>query len=777
MPHIFKEVPGEAGSLVFQFNGQFALKNYNVEIINGNRLKVTSSQNELFSLLEVDVTEVEINGIIYNDSSSAQIALQSLVFSNEIPIILTSDDRAAIMAGWQGSVNKTTPTPTKSGFYLCEESGIYPQINNLEALDHFITFFIFNGLAWSSAKIKIPGSNVSEHDFDPTNSTDPQSANQINNWLSTKVEGGEAGGTTIITEEIGSFDKNIGINMVGNDADSFDFTTVPNLVVCKTNKNSNDNITSDRYVSKGNINLSVAGNYKVVIGVLNGTNFIPTWISDTITGVVGWNSFQVNKKLSPNQIIGVTGVSGSTAKIRFASSGASTNNKLFGPRNDGGNPTELNPGSYYSLWFELYNINYIETASGSFNLKKSVSKIVNDFATNNYKSNALSSEGNTTVNSETAQASGYAVNKYGHSGDSFVEKLEVNAQTAGAYTIVIGFVDQWNKLIEKKLITANLTAGVNTVVVNTVLEKNDVLGFKMPSKFPVNTNAGASANLFISTDYGSTFNAVSGSSLPIKLFLREYVRSNIATKTELSAINDHVNSIDNIFTKDGKKIKLIFNSNGTVSFEYVGGYLKTLFMGNSITLSLPSPDWWGTWGMAASEKDKDYAHVYLNKMKVINPSASVNPVNISLWESVISTSNPSYTFDYSTLDTHFSNQPNAIFLKIGENVTWNQYFKARFRDLVEYVILKNPTALIKVCGVFWANANIDNDMKAVAVEKGLSFTPLSQFDTAGNRSYVGAVVKGDDGQNHTITHNGVSAHPGDGGMQAMGNAIFNSLGL
>ena len=111
----------------------------------------------MFSLLEVDVTEVEINGIIYNDANSAQIALQSLVFSDEIPVVLTADDRAAIMAGYKGSVNKSTATPNKQGFYLCEESGVYPNINNLEALEHYVTFFIFNGTTWSSAKFKIQG--------------------------------------------------------------------------------------------------------------------------------------------------------------------------------------------------------------------------------------------------------------------------------------------------------------------------------------------------------------------------------------------------------------------------------------------------------------------------------------------------------------------------------------------------------------------------------------------------------------------------------------------
>lgn len=784
MGYIFSSVPGEPGSLVFKFNGQFALKNYNVEIVNGNRLKVTSAQNELFSLLEVDVTEVEINGMIYSDANAAQVALQSLVFSDEIPVILSADDRAAIMAGFQGSINKLTPKPTKAGFYLCEESGIYTKINNLEALEHYITFFVFTGVIWSAAKIKIPGSSVSDT-FDSTNAIDPQAAQQINNWLSTQVEGGEAGGTSSVTEEIGSFDKNIGINLVGNDSDSMDFTGLPaSFVQCRTNYNSNDLITSDRIVKNAHINLSVGGFYKLCIGTWDGALFHPNWVSDVLTGVAGWNSVAVNRKLKPNEIIGSTGVhTGSAARIRFAENGAVASNRLAQYSTQSGNSTFFPFGSYYSIWFEIHNIDYLQTSTGEFNLKKSASRIINDFASNNYKSSFLITEGSTSANSETSQLLGYAINKLNNSVPYFLDKIEVRAQTSGSYRLVIGFIDQWNKLIEKKVKTVFLNAGVNTVTINDIIQKDSVIGFKLPSIFPVNNAAGVAANLFVSTDYGSTLSAVAGSSLPIKLFLREYIASNIATKTELSAVNTDINSVANQFVKDGKKVKLIFENNGTVKFEYSAGYSKTLFMGNSITLSVPdttsNPNWWGTWGMAASEKNKDYCHIYLSKMRELNPAATVNPVNISLWEYIVSTaiSSANYTFDYSSLDIHFADNPQVIFLKIGENVSWNQYFKNRFRDLIEHIILKNPTAIIKVCGVFWANSNIDSDMSVIAAEKGKQFIPLSQLDVPGSRSYIGAVVKGDDGQDHTVKIAGVAAHPGDAGMATIGNACFNSLGL
>ncbi len=675
-----------------------------------------------------------------------------------------------------------TFNPSETGIYSINGTAL-PAITQQDFTDYLeIIIRVTNGVP-KLLKKEMP--DFVADVFDPTDAVKSQAGKQINDWLSQEVEGGEAGGSSTTTEELGSFDKNIGVNSVGNDSDSMDFTGLSSsFVQCRTNDSANNTIVSDRMVTNAHINLSSGGVYKLCIGTWDGTIFHPTWVSEVLTGVAGWNVVAVNRKLKPNEIIGSTGVhTGSTARIRFAENGAAASTRLAQYSTTAGNSTFFNFGSYYSIWFELYNIDYVQTSTGEFNLKKSASRIVNDFASNNYKSSFLKNEGNTTANAETSQALGYAVIKLNNSVNHFLDKIEVRAQSAGSYKIVIGFIDQWNKLIEKKVITANLSVGINSVTINEPFEKDCVIGFKLPSKFPVNNTAGVASNLFVSSDYGSALNEVAGSSLPIKLFLREYIASNLATKTEIFSVKTDLSAVENQFVKDGKKVKLIFQTDGTVRFEYSLGYIKTLFMGNSITLSVPdtgpNPGWWGTWGMAASEKEKDYCHVYLNKMKELNPAATVNPVNISLWEYVVSTaiSSANYTFDYSSLDVHFANSPEVIFFKIGENVAWNQYFKNRFRDLIEYVILKNPNAIIKVCGVFWANSNIDADMAAIAAEKLKQFIPLSQLDVPGSRSYIGAIVKGDDGQNHTVNLTGVAAHPGDAGMQSIGNEVFNSLGI
>ncbi|HAY3533732.1 hypothetical protein [Elizabethkingia anophelis] len=158
MPQLFESVPGQDGSLIFKFNGQFALKNYNVEIVNGNRLKVTSATNELFSLLEADVSEVEINGMLYSSAEAAQIALQTLVYSSEKPQILSEEDKRNILAGIVGDAElNTQPSSTKFERWYASLIGTYTNFidsNGLpikvlkEELEEFeVIISVTNGIA------------------------------------------------------------------------------------------------------------------------------------------------------------------------------------------------------------------------------------------------------------------------------------------------------------------------------------------------------------------------------------------------------------------------------------------------------------------------------------------------------------------------------------------------------------------------------------------------------------------------------------------------------
>lgn len=178
MSHVFETVTGTSGALAFKFNGQFALKNYTVEIVNGNRLRVVSTSNEMFSLLEADVSEVEINGTVYSDPVAAQFALTTLVHSDAEPVVLTKEQymqlAEAVQSADRGKILPDTPAPSSGwqpGWYtpglfdIYAPGTNYPNQNNLKAKKGFITRFLFNGVTWDFVEYEMPKGSQSLRNF------------------------------------------------------------------------------------------------------------------------------------------------------------------------------------------------------------------------------------------------------------------------------------------------------------------------------------------------------------------------------------------------------------------------------------------------------------------------------------------------------------------------------------------------------------------------------------------------------------------------------------
>lgn len=611
--------------------------------------------------------------------------------------------------------------------------------------------------------ISIPGAAIDDS-FEVSNITKAQNAKNINHWLVNDVEGGESDDVNQTIEEVGDFFKNIGITLNGDSSDSLNY----DIISCKSNDNP-DNITNqDKYITKAHIRLTTGGQFKFCVGTWDGSKYIVRWLSDVFTGVSGWNAFDfTNIKLLKNEIIGVTGVAGSSAQIAYGF--GATGNRFSQLKTDS-NSTWGPAGSYYALWFELNDIDIVTIPSdGKFNIAKSVSKVVSDYSLNGY-TGVEKLKGESVVSVDSDATAGYAINKIELDTSYKLEKLEIRTVTAGTYQIAIGFIEQAGKFIEKKVVTKSLTAGLNTVTIDPViLEVGDYVGFKFPSKYPVN-NTPSVAGLWASSSYTGALTQVAGKSLPIKLFLKEYISTPIATKSDLNNVTASVNGLQQIFTHEGKKVGLTFNSDGTVEWSYIEGYSNILHLGNSIAKHALTSYWWGSWGMAASELSKDYVHRFLAKMQVLKPAAATSVLNIAEWEV-----NPS-GWNKSTLDPYLIGK-DLICIRLGENATYNGTFKTEFASLISYIKSKNSTAKILIGGVFWADSNKDTAMSEVASENSLPFVSLSHLDIPANKSYMGAQVKGDDGQWHTVNNTGVAIHPGDLGMDAIATELFNALGL
>ena len=72
-----------------------------------------------------------------------------------------------------------------------------------------------------------------------------------------------------------------------------------------------------------------------------------------------------------------------------------------------------------------------------------------------------------------------------------------------------------------------------------------------------------------------------------------------------------------------------------VTFENPEGKGKRImFAGNSITLHQPKPEigWHNNWGMAASEKEKDYVHICMAHIRKTDPDAAFCICQVAEWE-------------------------------------------------------------------------------------------------------------------------------------------------
>ena len=91
---------GELQEYVFEYNGILVLRNFTAQVDN-DRLVVRSASDVNFSILEALVSEVEIDGVVYDNPTAAKEALQRLVFNKNVPVILPEEERKKISSALQ----------------------------------------------------------------------------------------------------------------------------------------------------------------------------------------------------------------------------------------------------------------------------------------------------------------------------------------------------------------------------------------------------------------------------------------------------------------------------------------------------------------------------------------------------------------------------------------------------------------------------------------------------------------------------------------------------
>jgi hypothetical protein len=188
-------------------------------------------------------------------------------------------------------------------------------------------------------------------------------------------------------------------------------------------------------------------------------------------------------------------------------------------------------------------------------------------------------------------------------------------------------------------------------------------------------------------------------------------------------------------------------------------YSNILILGNSITMAPENRGigWNANWGMAASKPELDFVHLLTAKFQEVNPASKVLAKNISLFE-----------VDYhhydmeNELSTYLKEKTDLVIIRIGENVSKEPIgFEPRYRSLIELLKLNNPNVRIIAVGSFWGNDPVDEIMS-----RGSEFITLKTLGTDMS-NYAWGLHESHD----------VASHPGDKGMMAIANAIWEAISL
>lgn len=196
-----------------------------------------------------------------------------------------------------------------------------------------------------------------------------------------------------------------------------------------------------------------------------------------------------------------------------------------------------------------------------------------------------------------------------------------------------------------------------------------------------------------------------------------------------------------------------------------GNGIRIMFVGNSITRHAPKIEigWEYDWGMAASSLENDYVHRIMKKVSSQCVDAVYCIAQMAEWERQYR--------DSSEILKKYSDMaefdPDIIIMRIAENVLkdgWEEHsFISCYEQLIDY-LNSNHKAKVIITTSFWPAGPIDEAIRKVAKKRDYQLVELGFLGVQDEMKALGL-----------FEHKGVAAHPGDAGMAAIANAIWEPL--
>ncbi len=192
----------------------------------------------------------------------------------------------------------------------------------------------------------------------------------------------------------------------------------------------------------------------------------------------------------------------------------------------------------------------------------------------------------------------------------------------------------------------------------------------------------------------------------------------------------------------------------------VSSSLNVLILGNSITKTIPIPTigWYGNWGMAASEKEKDYVHILKSRMDNYSDSIDMKVFSISWFERKYWDKT-----EEGNLSSFINIKPDILIINIGENIkeelVFKNNFKSHFSNFIDTIIDKETEILL--VNSFWFKKNFNKVLKNISLEFQYPYIDISELEkNSANMAFKYYFDKG------------VGSHPSDLGMKEIADEIF-----
>lgn len=187
---------------------------------------------------------------------------------------------------------------------------------------------------------------------------------------------------------------------------------------------------------------------------------------------------------------------------------------------------------------------------------------------------------------------------------------------------------------------------------------------------------------------------------------------------------------------------------------------RIAFLGNSLTSHAPSPSigWYGSWGMAATSQENDYAHQLLS---MIGDGVKYGIYSTGSWERKLT------GFDYSVFDELTSQNPDVIVINTGENIDGKNNSKSaiinHLTELKEHLESKTDSKVIFVAP-FWGGQLFRDAFYDFSTINQVKLTVINDLIFNVENTAVAE-----------YSHTGVGKHPSDKGMKLIAERIFKHL--